>query len=430
MGQQNALKQVYDLAVIGGGIVGLAAARQFLIKHPKLKVCVLEKESKLALHQSGRNSGVVHAGIYYKKNSLKSSMCIRGSKLVKEYCQSKGLQYNECGKLIVATKKKELDRLHDLYKNATLCNIEGVELVNKDQIEKIQPGCTTALEAIWSPKTAIVDWRQVALSYGRDVEERGGYIFTSYLVDKFETKSEGKSIVQVLRNGFLPDLTISAKMVVNCAGLYSDRVAASTGNDKEPIVIPFKGEYFTLSERLASQVKTNIYPVPDPRLPFLGVHITPRIDGSVIVGPTSVLTLGREYYSRGKPISTRDLYETFFESGLMKLISKPRNIVAGLAELHRWFSIARVAKDVARFMPEITNEDLKDNNFCGIRAQVVRSDGEMVDDFLFETGVKPEHRHVLHVRNCPSPAATSSLGIAERIVNMIEDQFLDNTQIG
>lgn len=414
----------FDLTVIGGGIIGLATARQALLRHPKLRICVVEKEKELASHQSKRNSGVVHCGIYYKKGSLKSKFCIKGSKLIKDYCQMRNLPFKQCGKLIVATQDRELEILHNLYNNAKANQIEGIELVSKERVEAIQPGCNEAVEAIWSPNTAIVDWRQVALSYARDFEQLGGEIFTDFLVSEFKPEEEKSRKIVIMNNCKQPEDSLESLAVVNCAGLFSDYIACQTANNEHPKVVPFKGNYFNLSDRLAITIKTNIYPVPDPSLPFLGVHVTPKIDGSVLVGPTSLLTLGYERYSPDDPIRILALYHILIRSGLRKLVMKRGNIQAGLYEIWKYLSKKRVARDVRALLPDLRVDDLIESNFCGIRAQVVSKDGTLVDDFLFETGVMYEFDKILHVRNCPSPAATSSLAIAERVVDLLEERFI------
>uniref|UniRef100_A0A6G1SAJ0 L-2-hydroxyglutarate dehydrogenase, mitochondrial n=1 Tax=Aceria tosichella TaxID=561515 RepID=A0A6G1SAJ0_9ACAR len=423
---QAMLRGRFDLTVIGGGIIGLATARQTLLRHPKLRVCVVEKETELASHQSKRNSGVVHCGIYYKKGSLKSKFCIKGSKMIKEYCQTKGLPFKQCGKLIVATQHEELDTLHSLHANAIANRIEGIELISKERVEDIQPGCTRAIEAIWSPNTAIVDWRQVALSYAKDFQQLGGEIFTNFTVADFKTDNTTttrRSMV-TMENAKQEGDTIESKAIVNCAGLFSDYLARQTCNSEHPKVIPFKGNYFMLSDKLATTIRTNIYPVPNPKLPFLGVHITPKIDGSVLIGPTSLLTLGYERYSPDDSIHLLHLYHILIRSGLRKLIMKRDNLKAGLHELWKHFSKKRVAREVQALLPELEVADLVDTDFCGIRAQVVGKDGTLVDDFFFETGTLQQYDRILHVRNCPSPAATSSLAIAERVVSILEERFI------
>lgn len=411
----------FDLTIVGGGIVGLATARQVLLRHPKLRVCVLDKEQELATHQSKRNSGVVHCGIYYKRGSLKSRFCIRGARMAKEYCQARGLPYIQCGKLIVATDEDELERLHNLEQNARMNDIEGIELINKKRVEQIQPNCTGAIEAIWSPNTAVVDWRQVALSYAKDFEQMGGTVITDFTVWRFQPSARNTILIDDAKR---PEDKLVTRALVNCAGLFSDNLARQTQNPSQPRVIPFKGNYFMLSDRLARTIRTNIYPVPNPKLPFLGVHITPRVDGSVLVGPTSLLVLDHERYTSKDPIRLVAALQILFLSGLWKLIRRDGNFTAGVNEIARYLFPQLVAWDVRQFIPQITREDLIDTKFNGIRAQVVDERGRMVDDFLFETGVSPDFQRVLHVRNCPSPAATSSLAIAERVCSILEERFI------
>lgn len=415
----SAVARRFDLTVIGGGIVGLAIARQVALRHPSLKVCVIEKEKELAMHQSRRNSGVVHRGIYYKKNSLKSRFCIKGAEMVKDYCLKKGLQYNECGKLIIATSQRELETLHNLYANAKTNNIVDIELIDRYKIQKIQPGCNEAVEAIWSPRTAIVDWRQVALSYADDFQQMGGTIVTQFTVTALK---QGKK-TDIRIQDEISDQVIDTRSMVNCAGAFSDFFARKTGNNEHPKVVPFKGNYFMLSDRLAEKVRTNIYPVPDPKMPFLGVHITPRVDGSVLVGPTSLLTLGYEKYSAGS-INPLQIYHILFRSGVKHMIRKKEYLKAGLQEIYKFLSKHRLTDEVQRLLPEVKEDDLIDMKFCGIRAQVVGQKGELIDDFLFESGAYPKFSKVLHLRNCPSPAATSSLAIAERVTNILEERMI------
>lgn len=408
----------FDLAIIGGGIVGLATARQVALKHPSLKICLLEKEKELALHQTKRNSGVIHCGIYYKKGSLKSRFCTRGADLVKDYCQQKNIPFNQCGKLIVATRENELPTLQDLYNNATANKIKDIELIDPKRVEQIQPGCNKAIKAIWSPNTAIVDWRQVALSYAEDFKELGGEIFTDRTIYDFMADEDKVLLQDVQTENYL-----EARSVINCAGLYSDYFARRTGNDEQPKVIPFKGKYFFLGDTLAKTIKTNLYPVPNPKVPFLGVHLTPRLDGSVLIGPTATLTLGYENYD-GYKTSLVELYHIFIKSGVRKMLRNRDYLEAGLLETFRRYSKRSVARDVAKFLPKIRARDLIETDFCGIRAQVMSRDGKLLDDFIIETGTKPEYSRVIHLRNCPSPAATSSLAIAERVSGMLDDRFI------
>lgn len=398
----------------------MAVARQVAMRHPKLKICVLEKEKELATHQSHRNSGVVHCGIYYKKNSLKSKFCIKGAGLIKDYCKERGLPYSQCGKMIVATRQDELKTLHDLYSNAKSNNIEGIELVNKSRIQEIQPGCSNAIEAIWSPNTAIVDWRQIALSYADDFRQMNGTIMTDFVAYDFKQGKKFTTLIEDIKTGH----TVETKTLVCCAGVYSDYFARRTGN-VGPGVVPFKGNYFLLSDRLAKTIKTNVYPVPNPKMPFLGVHITPRIDGSVLVGPTSLLTLGYERYNDGS--GNYNLHHTInilFRTGLINMLRKKEYLKAGLLELYKFVSVERLTREVQQLLPDVKVDDLIKTKFCGIRAQVISRDGQLIDDFLIESGLYPSFSKVLHLRNCPSPAATSSLAIAERVVNILEERMI------
>lgn len=408
----------FDLAIVGGGIVGLAIARQVALKHPRLKICLLEKEKQLATHQSQRNSGVIHCGIYYKKGSLKSRFCIKGAELVKEYCREKRIPFNQCGKLIVATREKELPVLQDLFSNATANKIKDIELIDPQRVEQIQPGCKNAIKAIWSPNTANVDWRQVALSYAEDFKELGGEIFTDRTIYRMKD-----SVGNVLLQDVQTENYLEANSVINCAGLFSDYFARQTGNNEHPRVVPFKGKYYLLSDTLAKTVKTNIYPVPNPKVPFLGVHITPRLDGSVLIGPTASLTLGYENYD-GYSTTLVQLYHILIRSGLRKMLRNKDYLEAGLLEIFRRYSKSSVSGDVRKFLPDIKTKDLIDTDFCGIRAQVMSRDGKLIDDFIIETGVRPEFSRVIHLRNCPSPAATSSLAIADRVLGMLEERFI------
>lgn len=416
------LLATYDLTVIGGGIIGLATARQVALRHPKLKICVLEKEKELASHQSKRNSGVVHCGIYYKRGSMKSKFCIKGSQLIEQYCQEKNLPYLKCGKLIVATAKDQLETLNNLFENATANRIKGIEKFNNEQILRVQPECKNAIEAIWSANTACVNWQEVAKSFASDFELAGGKIMTDSRAIWFLTGN--KNQVQIPINDYHGDY-IETRAVVNCAGLFSDYFARVTGNNEQPKVVPFKGNYFMLSDRLKNAIKTNIYPVPDPKFPFLGVHITPRVDGSVLLGPTSKLMLNLERYDElYDDVKIGQFYNILFRSGVSRLLRSKDFLIAAYKEHRRNTSKKVFAREVAQLFTGVTVDDLVDTKFCGIRAQVMQKDGRMVDDFIFETGIMPQFKRILHVRNCPSPAATSSMAIAERVVSILEERIL------
>lgn len=282
----------YDIAVIGGGIVGAASARELILRHPSLKIALVEKEKKFAYHQSGNNSGVIHAGIYYKPGSLKAKLCVQGCNLSYKYFDEKGIKYSKCGKLIVATQRQEVPRLLDLYERGLQNGVKDMRLLDGQEIKEIEPNCR-GFQAIWSPHTGIVDWGEVTRSYVKDFSECGGDTYLNFEVKKFaETENADYPVL-------ITDLqknTIQAKYVLTCCGLHSDTVAILTGCPEEPKIIPFRGEYLYLTPSKSNIAKANIYPVPDPRFPFLGVHLTPRIDGRVIVGPNAILAFCKEGY--------------------------------------------------------------------------------------------------------------------------------------
>lgn len=282
------------MVVIGGGIVGIASARELGIRHPKLKIAVVEKEDKLAFHQSGHNSGVIHAGIYYKPGSLKAKLCVQGLNLSYDYLNAKKIPYKKCGKLIVAVEEKEIKPLEDLYKRGLANNVKDLEMIDGDEIVKIEPHCE-GLQALWSPHTGIVDWALVTENYAKDFQATGGKIYCKFEVNKFKEDDSDPDFPVVIcdKNG---DTPMKAKYVLACCGLQSDTVATLSGCSSNPKIIPFRGEYLVLAPQRTHLVHGNIYPVPDPRFPFLGVHFTPRMDGSVLLGPNAVLALKREGY--------------------------------------------------------------------------------------------------------------------------------------
>lgn len=282
----------YDIVVIGGGIVGSASARELILRHPTLKIAIVEKENRFACHQSGNNSGVIHAGIYYKPGSLKAKLCVEGLNLSYQYLDKKGIKYSKCGKLIVATQRSEVPRLLDLYDRGVKNGVKDIKLMDSKEMRELEPNCR-GLEALWSPHTGIVDWGVVTNSYVKDFEECGGKSYLEFEVNKF-IESEGAEH-PVIINSAKGD-KIEAKYVLTCCGLQSDKVAVLTGCPEEPKIIPFRGEYLYLKPSKSKIANANIYPVPDPRFPFLGVHLTPKIDGRVIVGPNAILAFCKEGY--------------------------------------------------------------------------------------------------------------------------------------
>ena len=403
-----------DVAIIGGGILGLATARELLIRRPGTTAMVLEKESDLATHQTGHNSGVIHAGIYYKPGTLKAKLCVAGAAELKRYCDERTIPYQLCGKLIVATEESELPRLDDLVERATINGVEGVQMLTGEELREREPHAR-GIRAIWSPNTGIVDYVRVASAYAIDFEGAGGEIRTGHEVISISRTGKGSRIT--CRNG----ATINAATVIACAGIYSDRVARLSGEGKYPVIAPFRGDYYVLAPGKRDLVHSNIYPVPDPRYPFLGVHFTPRMDGSVWLGPNAVLAFSRTGY-RFREINPRDLGALLSNPGFLKFGRK--NWRTGYDEMMRDVSKKRFLASLQRYIPELTENDLLPGP-AGVRAQALTESGDMVDDFVIGQG-----DGVLHVRNAPSPAATSSLQIGRYIVDTLAQTRPEFTRSG
>ncbi|XP_072170956.1 L-2-hydroxyglutarate dehydrogenase, mitochondrial-like [Diadema setosum] len=413
----------FDVCIVGGGIVGLATAQELIWRHPNLKLAVVEKENELSLHQSGHNSGVIHAGIYYTPGSLKAKLCVEGLNLAYQYCDKHNLPYKKCGKLIVAIKEEELPRLEALYKRGQENNVPGLRMLNADEIKEVEPYCK-GLKAIHSPNTGIVDWAQVARYYGTNFKKHGGSIFLNFEVKGFSMTSEGKSGSS---EGLEYPVTLRAKSgkslrckyVVTCAGLYSDRMAALSGCNKLPRIVPFRGDYLLLKPDKNYLVNGNIYPVPNPRFPFLGVHFTPRVDGSVWLGPNAVLAFKREGYNL-LDFSVKDMADVATFGGLYKLAMK--HFFYGIGETYRAFNYAAQVKLLQEYVPDLKVADVT-RGPSGVRAQALDVNGNLVDDFVFDVGRGDIGGRVLHVRNAPSPAATSSLAIAKMVVDKVQSTF-------
>lgn len=384
-----------DVVVIGGGIVGLATAYRLLEQRPELRLTVVEKESELATHQTGHNSGVLHAGLYYAPGSLKATLCREGKADLEAFAAAQAIPVERCGKLVIAVDSNELPRLEAVRERAEANGVPGLEAVGPERIREIEPH-VVGVRGLWSPETAIVDFRRVALAIADEVRARGGTITTGWPVSSIDVRD-----TEVVVGG--PDgAAVTGSMVVACAGLHADRIARLTGDDPEPRIVPFRGDYYTLTPDAAALVRGLIYPVPDPRFPFLGVHFTRRIDGSVWAGPNAVLAFAREGYRR-RDIRPGDLAGTLAYPGFVRLAS--RYLRTGLTEMWRdWWKPAFV-RDLQRYVPAITGDQLTFGP-SGVRAQALRRDGTMVDDFSLGGSGR-----VLHVRNAPSPAATSSLAI-------------------
>lgn len=408
-----------DIAIIGGGIVGLAAAMELLTRRPALKLLILEKEGEIAQHQTGHNSGVIHSGIYYAPGSMKATACVAGKARLIRFCDEHGIAYDLCGKVIVATDEEELPRLKSLYERGLKNGVPGLEIIGPERLRELEP-CARGIKALYSPTTGIVDYTQVAHAYAQEVTSRGGEILTGHEVTAIEQK-EGSGTRPYLTDANpstyrleTPSGAVEAQYVVSCAGLFADRVAQMSGAPGTPKIVPFRGDYYVLRPELDDIVKGMIYPVPDPRFPFLGVHFTRRIDGGVWLGPNAVLAFAREGYAK-LHLNPKDLYETLTYRGFGMLAWKFWR--TGFDEMYRDFSKAAFLKALQRYMPTLRMSDLLPGP-SGVRAQALGFDGSLVDDFVVN------HKgHALHVRNAPSPAATSSLAIGELIADTTEAAF-------
>lgn len=413
------LNRQYDLVVVGGGIVGTASAREILLRHPHLKVALLEKEPNLAVHQSGHNSGVVHAGIYYKPGTLKAKLCVEGMHLAYAYFDAKGIPYKKCGKLIVATDAVEVERLAELHQRGIANQVPDLQLIDGDRIADIEPYCQ-GLQALWSPHTGIVDWALVTQYYGRDFTAAGGTVRLDFEARKFTDSGNSEYPVRITGNGDMD--AVDTRYVLTCGGLHSDRVAELTGAERAPRIVPFRGEYLLLCAEKQHMIRGNIYPVPDPRFPFLGVHFTPRMDGSVWLGPNAVLAFKREGY-RWRDINLLELWDSLRYAGFRRLAAK--YIGFGLSEMAKSAWLPMQVKELQKFVPSIGEFDVS-RGPAGVRAQALAEDGTLVDDFVFHCGGEKDGmiaQRVLHCRNAPSPGATSSLAIAKMIGDRLEKEF-------
>lgn len=389
-------------AVIGGGIIGLAVARELLASVDAAHVTVFEKEDGVARHQTGHNSGVVHAGLYYPPGSLKAKLCRRGVHLLREYVADKGIRYNECGKIVVAHTTDEMQRLTAIRDRAVANGVPGMRLLTADQIADIEPHAR-GVSALHSPTTAIVDYPGVSEALAADVVAGGGQVLLGHEVTGIASRG-GEVVVSTAQSADAYDL------VITCAGLQSDRVARMSGESASPRIVPFFGDYFLLAEHRSSLVNGLIYPVPDPRYPFLGVHLTKHIDGRVSLGPNAFLSLGREAYSR-RGWSVSDIAAAVGFPGFWRFAAQ--NQRAAAREVKTVLSTGAFVREAQKYVPEVRRDDVS-RGPRGIRAQAMNADGSLEDDFVI-TG----SGRIVHVRNAPSPGATSSLAIAEHIVKTI-----------
>jgi L-2-hydroxyglutarate oxidase LhgO len=393
-----------EVLLIGAGILGLAVARELLSRSPGLALTVLEKEVAIARHQTGHNSGVIHSGIYYVPGSLKAELCVEGARRMYEFCADKGIRTERCGKVIVAADDSEVPRLAELKRRGEANGVPGLEEIGPDRLAELEPH-VVGVRALHSPATGIVDFKLVARALAEEVMERGGRILTGQAVRGIA--SNGGGVRVTTSQG-----SFSADRLVTCAGLQSDRLAAMTGAPRTPRIVPFRGTYYALSERARSLVNGLVYPVPDPTFPFLGVHFTKQISGEIWAGPNAVLAFAREGY-RLRDLRRRDLWETLSYRGFRRMAR--RYWRTGLSEA--WGEVSKRAFVAAmrKQVPAVGLADLGARH-AGVRAQAVAEDGTLLDDFRLD-----EAPNVTHIRNAPSPAATSSLALARRIVDAIGD---------
>jgi L-2-hydroxyglutarate oxidase len=394
---------MYDFAIIGGGIVGLSTGMALGKRYPNARILILEKESNWAFHQTGNNSGVIHSGIYYKPGSFKAKFCRDGASSMVEFCQEYGIAHEVCGKVIVATSEAELPRLENLYKRG-LDNGIAVQRISSEEVREIEPhvSCVGGIRVL---TTGIVNYKQVSNKYAELIQKQGGDLRLNTKVEKI--RPSGKNQVLETNNG-----SFETRIVINCAGLHSDRIAKLGNVEPQAKIVPFRGEYYELTPEKRYLVKTLIYPVPNPDFPFLGVHFTRMIDGSVHAGPNAVLSLKREGYQKAD-FDLRDFAEVMTYPGFWKLAAKHAD--EGIQEIIRSFSKAAFVRSLQKLIPEVQAQDLVPTH-AGVRAQALKNDGSLVDDFLIVQG-----HNSIHVCNAPSPAATSSLEIGKAIVEQIPE---------
>jgi L-2-hydroxyglutarate oxidase LhgO len=386
--------------VVGGGILGLATARQLVISEPDAEVVVMEREPSVAQHQTSHNSGVVHAGIYYAPGSLKARLCRRGLGLLRDYCTQRGLPYEACGKVVVAVDEREVEPLRRLEERAAENAVPGLRWLQASELAEVEPQ-VTGVAGLHSPETAIADFAAVARAFANDVTEAGGQIRTGVAVTRVD--QNGRSATAELADGS----RVEGDRVIVCAGLQADRLAIASGEPAEPRIVPFRGEYWQLRPERSHLVRGLIYPVPDPALPFLGVHLTRKIGGAVLLGPNAILSTARQAYERRR-FDPRDTYDAISWPGTLRMLR--RHWRAGVGEIIRSASKRQFVREVARYVPAVAPGDVLPAP-AGVRAQAIDRDGSLVDDFRL--GVSG---NVVWVRNAPSPAATSSLAIAEELL--------------
>lgn len=396
----------FDLVIIGAGIIGLATAREAGRRFPRLRLLVLEKEDRVGAHQSSHNSGVIHSGLYYRPGTIKAKTCVEGGAALVAFCREHGIPYEICGKVVVATEEPELPVLEELYRRGTAHRIPGLSLLSPEQLREIEPH-SAGIRALRVPGTGITDYGAITEKFAEMVVERGGEVRTGTRVIGLAQHAGGITVETTTG-------TFATRAVINCAGLHSDRISRMGGAPTNFIIVPFRGEYYQVVPGRRELVKALLYPVPDPKLPFLGVHFTRRLRGGIEAGPNAVLAFKREGYRR-TDIDFGDALEALTNLGFWRLAGKYWRV--GLGELYRSLSKKAFLGALQKLVPEIRESDLAPGG-AGVRAQAVDRDGGLVDDFRFVCSGR-----MLHVCNVPSPAATACIAIGRRIVDMARDTF-------
>jgi 2-hydroxyglutarate dehydrogenase len=395
-----------DIAIVGGGIVGLALARELAQRHPRASVCVLEREGELGAHQTGHNSGVVHAGVYYKPGSLKARLCVQGARELYAYCDEHGIACEVPGKVIIATDPSELGRLDELERRGRANGVPGLRRIDAQDIEAIEPHAR-GIAGLHSPSTGVVSFQAIAQAYARDLLEAGGTVATGCGVEGVEVRAGSLRLLHA--HG-----ATEAIYAIGCAGAWADRLAVAAGADPDPRIVPFRGAYLRMAPGRRELVRSLIYPVPDPDLPFLGVHLTRNIDGEVLIGPTALVAAARDGYDLSR-VRRRDVLDTLTWPGSWRM--GRRWWRTGLTELRHATRNAALVSAASRYVPELRPEDVEPA-FAGVRAQALGRDGRLIDDFVLS-----KTERMLHVRNAPSPAATSSLAIARYMAEEAQRAF-------
>lgn len=393
----------FDVAVIGAGILGLAVASEVHRRHPDLRLAVLDREQAVGMHQTGHNSGVIHSGVYYQPGSLKARLCVTGGRLMYEFCAEHDVPYERCGKLIVALRESELPGLAELERRGRANGVPGLRRVTAAEIREIEPECA-GIAALHSPSTGIVDYRSVARALERELRGQGVEFRLGHQVRALTRRPSGTEISADAG-------TLVTRFVIGCAGLWSDRLAVAAGAQASPRIVPIRGAYLTVRPSASPLVRGLVYPVPDPDLPFLGVHVTRHIDGEVTLGPTAMLVCARDGYRLSR-LRLRDSWETLTWPGTWRMAR--RFWRTGLDEIAMAMSRRRFLAAAARYVPAVRTAGLDGRGSAGVRAQALGSDGVLIDDFVIS-----ETTGAIHVRNAPSPAATSSLALAVEIVDRL-----------